>query len=561
LAKLPRLLRRLQRCGAWSTCFRRPFLFSLLGLCIVLTVGCRQWFGSAPVPAPTPSASPVAITSTMTLGTTANIRTLDPADAYKVFTGNLLYNLGDRLYTYKEGELVPQLASAMPEVSEDGLEYQISLRKDVVFHDGSTFDAKAMAFSLQRFIDNGGQPSFLLSDTVETVDAIAVDQLKIRLKKPFAAFPDLLAFSGLAAVSPQSYADQIDIFQPSTFVGTGPYRLVSDTLDELKLEPFAQYWGQQPQNKGMIIKRYSDPANLYNAFRSGLVDIAYQSLNPDQIGVLVSTAQQTGDWQTITSSGSNITYLSLNLRDPPMSQIAVRQAISLVIDRQDLQNRVFKDQVEPLYSLIPNIYPESKSVFRTAVDRNPAAQAKEKLKQGGYSKSNPVTLTLGYRSNVPSDAPAAQIIKSSIERQLDSLVIVNLKSMDSAQAYISQNQGRYDMFMLDYTGDFYDPDTYIQPFLACSKGSEAEGCQTGATVVQGAFYYSDRINQLIDQERQSQDLQQRQKIFAEIQDILAKDVPYIPLWQRREYAFAQDNVKGIRLEPTQHLPFWPLKKS
>lgn len=536
---------------------------SWLVLCclgVVLTVGCRQWL--TPSPTPQPTSPPTPVLSDLTLGTTAKIRTLDPADAYKVFTGNLLYNLGDRLYTYKEGgtELIPQLASAMPQVSEDGLEYTISLRKDVVFHDGTPFNAEAMTFSLQRFIDNGGQPSFLLSDTVETVDAIAPDQLKIRLKKPFASFPDLLAFSGLAAVSPQAYADQVEAFQPSTFVGTGPYRLTSDSFDELKLEAFDQYWGEPPQNRSVTIKRFASAANLFNAFRTGTVDIAYQSLNPDQIDALVSTAEQTGDWQIVTGKGSNITYLSLNLRDPPLDQAPVRQAIALVIDRQNLISSVFNDQVEPLYSLIPNIYPASKSVFRTAADRNPVSQARAFLREAGYSRDNPIRLSLGYRSNVPSDAPAAQIMQSSIERRLNGMVDISLENIESSEAYISQNQGRYNLFMLDYTGDFYDPDTYIQPFLACSQGSEAEGCEAGASVVQGSFYYRDRINQLIDQERQSQDAQQRQQLFAEIQDILAEDVPYIPLWQRREYAFAQDNVKGIRLEPTQHLPFWSLRK-
>ncbi len=536
-------------------------LMGLFCLCLMLTIGCRQGLepSTPPTPTPDPSTPPL---SAITLGTTAKIRTLDPADAYKVFTGNLLYNLGDCLYAYKTGttELIPQLAAAMPQVSADGLEYQIKLRQGVVFHDGTPFDAKAMAFSLQRFIDNGGQPSFLLSDTVEKVDAIAPDQLKIRLKKPFAAFPALLAFSGLTPVSPKAYADQIDAFQPLTFVGTGPYRLTSGNLNELILEPFTQYWGQQPQNRSVTIQRYANSANLYNAFRTGSIDIAYQSLNPDQLDALVSTAEETGDWQAITGSGSNITYLSLNLRDPPLDKVEVRQAIALVIDRQDLKTRVVNGQVEPLYSLIPNIYPESKSVFRTAADVNPAAQAKELLKQAGYSKDNPAKLKLGYRSNVPSDAPAAQILQSSIEQRLGGRVEISLENIESSEAYVSQNQGRYNLFILDYTGDFYDPDTYVQPFLACSKGAE-NNCQTGASVVQGSFYYRDRINKLIDQERQTQDKQQRRKVFAEIQDILAEDVPYIPLWQRREYAFAQDNVRGLQLEPTQHLPFWPLNRS
>jgi len=64
------------------------------------------------------------------IGTTAKIRTLDPADAYELFTNNLLYNLGDRLYTYAPGTttLKPQLAAALPQVSEDGLTYTIPLR-------------------------------------------------------------------------------------------------------------------------------------------------------------------------------------------------------------------------------------------------------------------------------------------------------------------------------------------------------------------------------------------------------------------------------------------------
>jgi len=49
-------------------------------------------------------------------------------------------------------------------------------------------------------------------------------------------------------------------------------------------------------------------------------------------------------------------------------------------------------------------------------------------------------------------------------------------------------------------------------------------------------------------------------LFAEIQDILGRDVPFIPLWQDKDYTFAQKNVTGVRLEPTQSFPFWFLKK-
>lgn len=97
-------------------------------------------------------ALPKAIESDrIVVGTAARLRTLDPADAYELLSGALLYALGDRLYTTRPDsvEIVPQLATALPEISPDGLTYRIPLRQDVRFHDGSPFNAAAMAFSLQ----------------------------------------------------------------------------------------------------------------------------------------------------------------------------------------------------------------------------------------------------------------------------------------------------------------------------------------------------------------------------------------------------------------------------
>jgi peptide/nickel transport system substrate-binding protein len=499
-----------------------------------------------------------AVDNRISLGTTAKIRTLDPADAYEVFTGNLLYNLGDRLYTYEAGQtnLEPQLATALPEVSADGLEYRIPLRQGVTFHDGTPFNAEAMAFSLNRFMENGGQPAFLLSDTVASVTATGEYELTIRLNKPFAAFPALLAFSGMTPVSPKVYEQGQGKFKPAEFVGTGPYRLARYGSDSIRLDAFDQYWGDQPQNQGIDIQIFSSGSNLFNAFRTRQVDVAYQSLDPDQINALQKQADR-GELQAIAGPGSNITYLTLNTQNQPLEQVAVRQAIAGLINRDLLQTRVFKGQVEPLYSLIPTIYPASQPVFENQYS---LSQVKEKLQQAGYSQTKPLTVNLWYRSNVPSDGPAAATIKAYAEQEMDQMVQVQLSSVESATAYNNLDKGTYPIFMLDYYGDFYDPDTYIQPFLACAQGSPQGGCKEGATVSQGSFYYNARINQLIDQERQALDDSKRQQIFAEIQTILAQEVPFIPLWQNKDYAFAQRNIEGARLELTQQFPFWTLQE-
>lgn len=531
------------------------FYISLFCCCLFLVVGCQPRSQN-------PSPSTTGADTRLALGTTGKVRTLDPADAFELFSGNLLFNMGDRLYAYKSGttELVPHLAADFPKISDDGLVYSIPLRTGVVFHDGTAFDAEAMAFSLNRFIKNGGQPAFLLSDVVDSINVKSAEELEIKLKKPFAAFTELLAFSGLVAVSPKAYEIGPGKFKPSEFIGTGPYKLANYGSDSIRLDRFDQYWGDQPANPGIDIQSFTSSANLFNAFRTGSVDIAYQSLNPEQIDLLAKAADK-GDWQAITGPGSNITYVSLNLRDETLKKPEVRQALAMTIDRQLIRTRVFNKQVDPLYSLVPSIFEVSKPVFQSPSGNADAAKAKELLTQAGYSSDQPLEVEFWYRSNVPSDGPAATTIKAFIEQELGDIAKVELKSIESATAYNNLDKGTYPMFMLDWSGDYYDPDTYIHPFLDCSKGSAEEGCTEGATVGQGSFYYSEKMNQLIDQQRQEQDPTKRQKVFEEIQDLLAQDVPFIPLWQRKEYAFARPDIEGVRLEPTQAMPFASLSRS
>lgn len=68
------------------------------------------------------------------------------------------------------------------------------------------------------------------------------------------------------------------------------------------------------------------------------------------------------------------------------------------------------------------------------------------------------------------------------------------------------------------------------------------------------------MNQLIDRSRQVQNSGERQQLFAELQTILAQDVPFIPLWQSKDYLFVQKWIKGASLEVTQKVPFQLMQK-
>lgn len=524
----------------------------LFSLCFTLAVGCNNSQIQE-------NNNPVD-NNRISVGTTLKPRTLDPADNYELVGLNIIYNVGESLYTYEVGttEIKPLLATDMPEISEDGLIYNIPLREGVSFHDGTAFNAKAMEFSLQRFIENGGKPSFLLGDVIKTVEATGEYKLKITLKQPFAAFPALLAFPGACAVSPEAYKIGEGEFRPNTLVGTGKYKLNQFKSDSISLNANENYWGEQPVNKGINMQVYgSNSANLFNSFKTGAVDVAYQTLDPQQIENLRNSE---GELQVIEGSGTVINYLVLNLQQEPLNQPEVRQAVAAGINRALINERVLKGQAEPIYSLLPNAFAAYQPAFETLYGEANISKAKELLTIAGYSTENPAIVEIWHPSGSITRGIVAETIKAYAASELEGMIQFVPNSVESASFFSNLSQGIYPSALVDWYPDFLDPDNYLQPFLSCSQGSANGGCETGAAQSRGSFYYSDRANQLIEQSRQEQDGDKRQEIFGELQELIAQDVPYIPLWQTKDYAFAQNEIQGVIINPSQTFPFWTIKR-
>ncbi|HEY9645535.1 MAG TPA: ABC transporter substrate-binding protein [Chroococcidiopsis sp.] len=537
----------------------RGFLQSigLFGVCIALVLGCA---GGQPS-ATDSSSSPTAGSGRVSMGTTQKIETLDPADAYTIFGGILLYNMGDRLYTYKPGttELVPQLATAMPTVSADGLTYTIPLREGVTLHDGTAFNAEVMQFSIERFIKNGGDPAFLLGDLVETVEASGENELTLKLKYPFAAFPAVLSFWGVTPVSPKAYEIGEGKFKPDAFVGSGPYKLASLTPDSIKLDVNENYWGEKPANQGIDIQIYASPANLYNTFKTKGLDIAYQTLDPDQVASLERDAAS-GGWQVIEAGTNVVNYLSLNQKLDPTKDLNVRKAIAAMIDRNLINERVFQGQAEALYSLVPKSFDIHKPVFKDAYGDGDFAKATQFLTEAGYSASKPLNFEIWYPSASTTRQIVANTLKESIEKGMAGLVTVTVNSAERATLSQGVDEGLYQTVLLNWYPDFFDPDNFIQPFLSCDEGSAQTLCTKGASQGNGSFYYSEKANSLIKEERAEQDQTARNAIFDQLQTMVVDEVPYIPLWQNKDYVFAQGGVSNVAIEPTQQFLLWQIKK-
>ncbi|WP_019505323.1 ABC transporter substrate-binding protein [Pleurocapsa sp. PCC 7319] len=526
----------------------------LFSICFALTVGCSNNQTQN-------NASNNLDSNRISVGTTLKPRTLDPADNYELAGLNIIYNVGESLYTYQVGttEIKPLLAKAMPQISDDNLTYTIPLRQGVTFHDGAAFNAEAMAFSLQRFIQNGGKPAFLLGDVIDEVEATGEYELTIRIKQPFAALTALLAFPGACAVSPQAYKIGEGEFNPNILVGTGKYKLAQFKSDSISLDVNESYWGDKPANQGINIQIYAgNSANLFNSFKTGAIDVAYQSLDPQQIENLIDHAGN--KWQVIEGSGTVVNYLVLNLQQEPLNMPEVRQAIASIINRTLINDRVLKGQAEPIYSLIPTAFDSYHPSLEKYYGDVHTDNAKKLLTTAGYSTENPAIIEIWHPSGSITRGIVAETIKASTEQELGGMVQFIPNSVESASFFGNLSQGIYPSALVDWYPDFLDPDNYIQPFLSCSKGSPNIGCEEGAAQSRGSFYYSHRANLLIDQSRHEQDPNKRQALFIELQQLLAQDVPYIPLWQTKDYVFAQNVVNGVKINPSQNFPFWTIRK-
>ncbi len=495
------------------------------------------------------------------LGTTDTVTALDPAGSYDLGSSTLEYNLYQTLVT------VPPNSSEIVGDAADKCEYgdpqtlTCTLKPGEKFSNGDDLTSEDVKYSFERAIkiqDANGAAIYLLgsiTDTakdgtvtlnkgaIETPDATTV---VFHLDHPDTTFQYVLTYPGAAAIVDQEVFPADKKLDDDKIIGSGPYKLDSYKAgDTAAVSINPNYTGPNPgQTDQVFVKYYTEPSALKLAAKGGEVDVAWRSLAPTDITELKGDSNVT----VATGKGSEIRYWVWKVDGPVGKNAAIRQAAAQVFDRDAIAKDAYDGTVDPLYSIVPPGYGGANEAFKDKYGTPDKAKAAQILKDAGIS--TPVNLTVGW---TPTHyGPSTEDEANEVKRQLDDsgLFNVTLKSTEWEQYQTIYKEGAYDLFILGWFPDYPDGDDYLSPFLV-DGGFFANG------------YHNAKANKLVAQEQGTDDQAKREKIFGQLQDIAATDVPFIPSWVGQNTAVYGAGMKGVEdtLDPSFIFRFWLVTKN
>jgi peptide/nickel transport system substrate-binding protein len=495
------------------------------------------------------------------LGTTDTVTALDPAGSYDLGSSTLEYNLYQTLLTVPAGstEIVGDAAESC--TYDDPQTLTCTLKSGLKFSNGNDLTSSDVKYSFDRAIniqDANGAAIYLLGSITDTAKDGTVTMNDGAIETPDdttvvfhldhadTTFQYVLTYPGAGAIVDEDTFPDGEKLADDQIIGSGPYKLSQYKAGEQAvLELNDQYTGDNVgKSPQVFVKYYSEPSALKLAAENGEVDVAWRSLSPTDITDLKGNDEVT----VATGKGSEIRYWVWNVAGAVGKQAAVRQAAAQVFDREAIARDAYDGTVDPLFSIVPPGYAGQKDSFQEAYSEPDPAKAKQLLADAGIQ--TPVDLTVGW---TPTHyGPSTEDEANEVKRQLEDsgLFKVTLKSTEWEQYQTIYKEGAYDLWILGWFPDYPDTDDYLSPFM-----------------VDGGFfqngYSNPSANQLVTDEQATDDQAKRQEAFGELQDLAAKDVPFIPSWVGQNTGVYGAGMEGVEdtLDPTFIFRFWLVSKT
>ena len=304
-------------------------------------------------------AGPAGAAGTFRIAVGVDLDTVDPAQMTTTTVGNMVDYVAETLTLLgPDGKVQPWLTESWT-ISTDGLTYTFKLRKGVVFHDGSPFDAKAVKFTFDRLKDPAIRVPVRASLPLKEIEALDASTVKITLTQPSVPFISALSQTSTAILSPASVDKAGNEYKNIVHtVGTGPYAF----KERKKGESFTvtlhdKYWGKKPTYDTVVFRIVPEAATRESLILAGQVDLIVLPPIAD-----VPALQRNPAVKVLLAPSDRTMFVSLNTSKPLLSDVRVRQALNYAVDKKAIiQNVLFgaADEMDaPMASSLFGVLPK-----------------------------------------------------------------------------------------------------------------------------------------------------------------------------------------------------------
>ena len=500
---------------------------------------------------------------------------LDPALNSSVDGGCLAVNSFAGLYTYdKDGNLIPALATDMPEVSEDGTEYTVHMIESKRSN-GDDLKASDFVYSWNRVIDEKTAADYAyLFDVIDRNDdgTLAVETpddytLVIKLVSPCPYFNDLLAFPTFYPVH-QASVEAADTdgtvpgkwAQEAGFVCNGAYTLESwnhnESMVYVKNPNF--YDAANVTMDELHFMLSADDTAIYAAYNSG--DLDYIDTVPnDEIPSLNGVNPEFGILDNLGTY-----YIGFNVNDPVFDgkteeeAAKMREAISLLVDRQFIVENVGQTGQIPADSFVPEGMADGNGgVFKTAdtsyydataTGAGELETAKGLLEEAGYTFTDngdgtyavDPAISMTYLTN---DGTAHIAVAESVQQDVALLGInLEIKSEDWNVFLEDRKSGNFTIAREGWLADYNDPVNMLEIFTSDSGNNDMQ-LGKGTPVSSSPDWTA--YDELISQIRTTTDFAARVDLMHQAEDMLMDTWAVVPIYYYNDIYMQKSNVTGI----------------
>ncbi|GIO86205.1 diguanylate cyclase [Paenibacillus faecis] len=431
-----------------------------------------------------------------------------------------------------EGKIVDWLAESH-KISEDGLTYTFVLRDGLKFSNGNAVTAEDAVFSLQRHLEVGGP--LAISAKVDAVKAQDDRTLVITLKEPYTPFiSELSNFSN--GIIPKDFGgvSEEEFFKKP--VGTGPFVVENwDPAGDVTFVKNPHYWQEgKPYIDKLVYKLIQDDSQAINQLKAGEVN-AIESLalqNANEI-------KQGPGTKVLTNGGWVTEQLFFNTLDEHFSDVHVRRALALAIDRAGLTNALTFGYAKPANSLLPTAIPYNANDTIQPLNFDVTA-AKEELAKSAFP--NGFSTKLLVASGNSTRAQEAQIIQAAGKE-----IGINIEIESIELATFRERFFAYDFSAMLNSGQADSPDA--NSIIAFQTDPE------GFSKSYWTHYTNDEVTKLLHEGQKTPDGDGRAAVYSKLLQTLADEVPYIPLYYPDILKGVGSSVEGLTVLPNGSLRF------